>query len=280
MHRGITVRAHGARCAAVCMSFPKAKLVVQAAKPTRISMASRARKGSPKPSSMLASPHYATDRAATASLSSRQHRAASPKLALRSPLPSSSARRERVSREGPATDRSGTFQRPPGSDRWPGYPLHELRAHGYHPVQLRLVGHNASDLKAGGYSAQELKAAGFNAHELKAAKFRASELRSIGFHARDLHEARFRAVELKQAGFSVQELKEVNHTAAEMKAAGYTASELKAAKYRAAELKEAGFTLRQLKQANFKAIRLENQSTPKVNRVTPGFIKLLTKMHF
>ena len=113
-----------------------------------------------------------------------------------------------------------------GSDRWPGYPLHELRGHGYSPVQLRFVGHSAADLKAGGYDVTELKAAGFNAHELKAAKFRAADLRAVGFHAKDLRAARFRPVDLRNAGFTVQELREVDLSAAEMKSAGYTLEEM------------------------------------------------------
>jgi len=65
------------------------------------------------------------------------------------------SRRQRSSRDGLATDRSQTSPTRHG-DRWPGLPLHELRAHGYNPVQLRLVGHNAIELKSGGYTVQEV----------------------------------------------------------------------------------------------------------------------------
>lgn len=127
----------------------------------------------------------------------------------------------------------------PGSDRWPGFPLHELRPQGYNPVQLRQVGHSAMDLREAGYTAAELKAAGFTVIELKSARFRATELRSIGFKAMDLREARFRAVDLKTAGFGVVELKEVDFSAEEMKDAGFTATELRAAKYTAANVRHA-----------------------------------------
>lgn len=157
------------------------------------------------------------------------------------------------------------------SQRWPGYPLHELKGAGYNAVQLRTVGHNAADLKTAGFLLEELKAAGFTAHELKQARFRAVELKGVGFHALDLREAKFRAVDLKAAGFSVLQLKEVSHSASEMKAAGYSASDLKAAKYKAGELRDAGYSLIELKQANFKADELRAAGYPAGEPIMVGY---------
>ena len=157
------------------------------------------------------------------------------------------------------------------NQRWPGYPLMELKGKGYNAVQLRTVGHNAADLKMAGYLPEELKAAGFSAHELRAARFRAVELKAVGFGATDLREAKFRAVDLKNAGFSVLELKEVDHTAAEMKSAGYSALELKAARYKASELRDAGYTLLQLKEARFKAADLRDAGYPASEPITVGY---------
>ena len=157
------------------------------------------------------------------------------------------------------------------SQRWPGFPLSELKSAGYNAVQLRAVGHSPSDLRLAGFLPGELKAAGFTAYELKLAKFRASELKAVGFHAVALREAKFRAVELKNAGFSVSELKELDTSAVEMKAAGYSAAELKAAKYRAAELRDAGFTATQLRKAHFKAADLKEAGYPATGAISVGY---------
>lgn len=157
------------------------------------------------------------------------------------------------------------------SQRWPGFPLSELKGAGYNAVQLRAVGHTAADLKLGGFGLDELKAAGFTAEELKKARFRAVELKVAGFHAGELREAKFRALDLKTAGFSVAQLKEVNHSASEMKTAGYSAGELKAAKYKAAELREAGYTLTELKAARFKAADLREAGYPAAEPIMVGY---------
>lgn len=191
--------------------------------------------------------------------------------------PQQSSYRRRIGRPGVSAASTSEPGAPDGrprteaNQRWPGYPLSELKTAGYNAVQLQQVGHTAADLKTAGFNPSELKAAGFGAADLRAARFRAAELKAVGFGVLELREAKFRAVDLKNAGFSVSELKEVDHTAAEMKAAGYSAKELKAAKYKASELRKAGFTLLQLKEAHFGASDLRQAGYPAADPIAVGY---------
>ena len=157
------------------------------------------------------------------------------------------------------------------SQRWPGFPLSELKGAGYHATQLRAVQHTAADLKSAGFTLDELKAAGFSAEDLKNAHFRAVELKSVGFSAQLLKEAGFKAVDLKNAGFRPQQLKDVGYTAGKLKSAGFTAADLKEARYKAADLREAGYSVMELKQAGFTARDLREAGYPAGEPITVGF---------
>ena len=120
-----------------------------------------------------------------------------------------------------------------------GVTIHDFKAAGMTPLQIKSCHFSVCQEEEAGYSAQAMKAAGFTAAQLKAAGFTAAQLKAAGFTAAQLKAAGFTAAQLKAAGFTPAELKAAGFTAAQLKAAGFTPAQLAAAGYTPAQIQAA-----------------------------------------